>query len=439
GAPSGRTYTGPCSLRLTTSAPGLPATGGRQRRWRGRVAAWETPRWQLVACAAMHVVNDALFAGLYPLLPLIATGLGLTYAQVGLIKTAYTGSSSLFQVPAGMAAERFSEHALLALGTGWVGAGLLAMTLATGFLSLLLLTLLAGLGGNVQHPVATGLVSRLNDAGRRGTAIGTLNFAGDVGKVLAPLLVGGASLVGGWQAGLAVLGALGLLFALLYAVTVPPPRRPAQAGHPPAPAAGAGPRPAAPGAPPAPAGWGITRRAPFAALTLIGVLDAAARGAALTFLPFLLLSRGFDAAGVSAAFALLFAAGAAGKFFCGPLSDRYGSVAAIVVTELVTALSLLATLVAPGAWLLVALLPLGFVLNGTSSVLYAAVAGLVDVARRARGYGLYYTCTQLATAIAPLLYGLLADRAGLGPTFVVLAAVTFLIVPLTLVLARDLR
>ena len=202
----------------------------------------------------MHVVNDALFAGLYPLLPLIAAGLGLTYAQVGLIKTAYTGSSSLFQVPAGMAAERFSEHALLALGTGWVGAGLLAMTLATGFLSLLLLTLLAGLGGNVQHPVATGLVSRLNDAGRRGTAIGTLNFAGDVGKVLAPLLVGGASLVGGWQAGLAVLGALGLLFALLYAVTVPPPRRPAQAGSasPPAPAAGAGPQPAAPRRRPAP-------------------------------------------------------------------------------------------------------------------------------------------------------------------------------------------
>ncbi len=389
----------------------------------------------------MHVVNDALFAGLYPLLPLIAAGLGLTYAQVGLIKTAYTGSSSLFQVPAGMAAERFSEHALLALGTGWVGAGLLAMTLATGFLSLLLLTLLAGLGGNVQHPVATGLVSRLNDAGRRGTAIGTLNFAGDVGKVLAPLLVGGASLVGGWQAGLAILGALGLLFALLYAVTVPPPRRPAQAGSasPPAAAAGASPQPAAPPGPRRRRGGASPAARPFAALTLIGVLDAAARGAALTFLPFLLLSRGFDAAGVSAAFALLFAAGAAGKFFCGPLSDRYGSVAAIVVTELVTALSLLAAVVAPGAWLLVVLLPLGFVLNGTSSVLYAAVAGLVDVARRARGYGLYYTCTQLATAIAPLLYGILADRAGLGPTFVVLAAVTGLIVPLTLILARELR
>ncbi|HVG95682.1 MAG TPA: MFS transporter, partial [Chloroflexota bacterium] len=187
------------------------------------------------------------------------------------------------------------------------------------------------------------------------------------------------------------------------------------------------------------AGWGITHPLPFATLTLIGVLDAAARGAALTFLPFLLQARGFDTAGISAAFALLFAAGAAGKFLCGPLSDRFGAVVTVVVTELVTALSFLAVLVVPGPWVLAVLVPLGFVLNGTSSVLYAAVAGLISVARRARGYGLYYTCSQLASAGAPVLYGLLADRAGLGPTFVVMAAVTAAIVPLTLITRAGLE
>jgi FSR family fosmidomycin resistance protein-like MFS transporter len=380
----------------------------------------------------MHVVSDALFTGVYPLLPLIAADLALTYAQVGLVKTVFAGSSSLFQVPAGMAAERFGEHALLALGTGAVGLGLLAMALATGFWSLLALALLAGLGGNIQHPVATALVSRLFDSGRRGAAIGTLNFAGDIGKVLAPLLVGVATVFGGWRAGCAVLGAVGAAFALLYFVGVPAP---APAAPPPSPTPGAGPTPA----PTRGAGWGITPPVPFATLTLIGVLDAAARGAALTFLPFLLQARGFDTAGISAAFALLFAAGAAGKFLCGPLSDRYGSVVTVVVTELVTALSFLAALAVPGPWILVVLLPLGFVLNGTSSVLYAAVAGLVSVARRARGYGLYYTCSQLASAGAPVLYGLLADRAGLGPTFVVMAVVTAAIVPLTLLTRAGLE
>ncbi|HVG97990.1 MAG TPA: MFS transporter, partial [Chloroflexota bacterium] len=190
----------------------------------------------------MHVVSDALFTGLYPLLPLMAADLALTYAQVGLVKTVFAGSSSLFQVPAGMAAERFGEHALLALGTGTVGVGLVAMALATGFWSLLVLALLAGLGGNIQHPVATALVSRLYDGGRRGAAIGTLNFAGDIGKVLAPLLVGAATVFGGWRAGCAVLGAVGLVFAVLYFVAVPAPAEaPAEA-------------PAAPAAAPAGAG-----------------------------------------------------------------------------------------------------------------------------------------------------------------------------------------
>jgi MFS family permease len=162
------------------------------------------------------------------------------------------------------------------------------------------------------------------------------------------------------------------------------------------------------------------------------MLDAAARGAALTFLPFLFQAKGLSAAATGFAFALLFGAGAAGKFLCGPLGDRYGDVAVIVVTEAVTAGALLVALAAPGLGVLLALLPLGFVLNGTSSVLYAAVAGLVEVGRRARGYGLYYTCSLLAAAVAPVLYGVLADRAGLGATFVALAGVTAGIVPLAL-------
>ncbi len=390
---------------------------------------WTTPQRQLSACAAMHVVNDALFAGVYPLLPFLAVDLGLTYAQVGLVKTAFSGSSSLFQVPAGIVAERFSEHALLALGTGWVGAGLLAMALATGFGPLLAITLLAGLGGSVQHPVASSVVSRLFDGRRRGTAIGTLNFAGDVGMVLAPVLVGGATFVGGWRAGCVTLGALGAGFALLYLRVVA--RGAAAPQSWPAGKGAVGGR-----APPAGGGWGIPRPAPFAALTAIGMLDSVAWGPLLTFLPFLLQAKGLAPPMLSAAFALLFGAGAAGKFFCGPLSDRYGSVATIVVTELVTAAALLGALATPGAWVLMALLPLGFVLNGTSSVLYAAVAGLVDVGKRARGYGLYYTCSLMASALAPLLYGLLADRAGLAVTFAAMAAVTALIVPLTLVVRR---
>jgi FSR family fosmidomycin resistance protein-like MFS transporter len=374
----------------------------------------------------MHVVNDGLFVGIYPLLPLVAAELGLTYAQVGGLKTAFSGASAALQVPAGMLAERFGEQLLLALGTGWVGLGLALMGLAPTFWALVALALAAGLGGNIQHPVATSVVSRLFDGGRRSTAIGTLNFAGDLGKIAAPVVAGAAAVAYGWRGGFVALGAIGALFALAYLLLVPEPARLAPAVR-------------SDGAPEVAPGWGIARPGLFAALTLIGVLDAMARGTALTFAPFLLGEKGIDAASMSFYFAVLFAAGAAGKFLCGPLGDRYGNVTTIVVTELITAAALIGLLAAPATFVLLALLPLGFVLNGTSSVLYAAVAGLVDVRRRARGYGLYYTATLTASAAAPILYGLIADQVGLGMALTLLAAATALIAPLALTIRTELK
>src|SRR5688500_278412 len=171
----------------------------------GRLAG---ARGQLAATCSMHVVNDGLFTGAYPLLPLVAAELGLSYAQVGAIKTALSGASSVLQVPAGIVAERMGEQALLALGTGWVALGLILMALTGSYLPLLVASAIAGIGGNVQHPVASAVVSRVYEGGRRATAIGTLNFAGDVGKVLAPLVVGLAAAAAGWRAGFVTLGVL---------------------------------------------------------------------------------------------------------------------------------------------------------------------------------------------------------------------------------------
>jgi MFS transporter, FSR family, fosmidomycin resistance protein len=173
-------------------------------------------------------------------------------------------------------------------------------------------------------------------------------------------------------------------------------------------------------------------------LMLVGMLDATTRAAALTFLPFVLDARGFDASQVSLAFGLLFAGGAAGKFVCGVLGDRFGPFAVVVFTELTTAVSLLGLLWSPLAVVVGLAVVFGFALNGTSSVLYAAVAAVVPEGTRGRGYGLYYTGTQSAAAVAPLAYGFVADRLGLSWTFWAMAALTALVVPLATPIRRRL-
>src|SRR5262245_28173301 len=69
-----------------------------------------------VACAT-HFLHDAFSDLLYVLLPLWAREFGLSFVQVGAIRTAYSSGMALFQVPAGLMAERRGERLILAAGT----------------------------------------------------------------------------------------------------------------------------------------------------------------------------------------------------------------------------------------------------------------------------------------------------------------------------------
>src|SRR4051812_15018151 len=191
-----------------------------------------SPSRVLLVAACIHTCNDAMFAVMYPLLPLIAADLGLSYAQVGLVRAFYSGASGILQLPAGVMAERWGEYGLLVFGNGWGAAGLLGMAAATTFPILLVLAVLAGLGGNFQHPCASTMVARAFEKGRRGTAIGTLNFAGDLGKMAAPALVSLIALPFGWRAALLALGAFAAVFSvgvwLIKGWVNPPPLPPAE-------------------------------------------------------------------------------------------------------------------------------------------------------------------------------------------------------------------
>jgi len=142
---------------------------------------------------------------------------------------------------------------------------------------------------------------------------------------------------------------------------------------------------------------------------------------------------------VSFLLTLVFAFGAAGKLGCGFLADRFGNVGVIVITEAVTALAILAAIPVDPLMLVVVLAALGFVGNGTSSALYSAVAEMVHVERRARGYGLFYTLTLGVGVLAPLLYGALADAAGVPSSFVAMAAVTLATLPMAFLMERGAK
>ena len=379
------------------------------------------PRTVLGAAAVIHFLHDGFSEILYVFLPLWAGEFGLSFAQVGLIRTAYIGGMSAFQIPAGFLAERWGERRLLAAGTAVTALGFIAAGWATGFVSLLALLLAAGLASGVQHPLSSSLVSKAYEEGGRRAALGTYNFSGDVGKAAVAAAVGVLAALIGWRAAGATYGMLGLCAAAAIAVVLRRLALGAAAINEANGAAGG-------------IGWGIRDARGFTALSAIGMIDNATRTGFLTFMGFVLIAKGSKVAGVGLALSLVFVGGATGKFVCGLIADRVGVIRTVVLTEAATTLAILAVVVSPLSLALAVLPLLGVALNGTSSVLYGTVADLVTPERRARAYGLYYTLSVGASALSPSIFGLVSDAVGPATALVVVSMVVLTTIPLALVL-----
>src|SRR3989304_2542591 len=89
-------------------------------------------RATLAASCVTHFLHDGFSDIVYVLLPVWAGEFRLTFAQVGLLRTAYSGGMASFQVPAGILAERWGERGLLAAGTAGRAFGLLVLGLRGG-------------------------------------------------------------------------------------------------------------------------------------------------------------------------------------------------------------------------------------------------------------------------------------------------------------------
>ena len=85
-------------------------------------------------------------------------------------------------------------------------------------------------------------------------------------------------------------------------------------------------------------------------------------------------------------------------------------------------------------------LPLfGFMLNGTSSVIYVGTAPTLNAEFRSRGYALHYTLSFIASATAPYLAGFVGDTYSLKAIFYANGAVMLFALPLVIFLKDGTR
>ena len=371
-----------------------------------------------VACGA-HALHDGYTDLIYVMLPIWQSEFGLGFAALGLMKTVFSGTLAGFQIPAGFLAERFGTAAVLALGTALAGLGYIFAGLSAGIATLVIALFVGGLGASTQHPLASSLIAHAFSGSRSLKALGTYNFAGDIGKMTVPAAAALLIVVLPWRHAVMVLGALGAIAAVAIFLLIPrysdgavatqKKNDNAEPGH----------------AAPAYA---------FPLLLSVGVIDSATRMAFLTFLPFVLTAKGASLQTVGLALTLVFAGGAVGKLVCAFIGARIGAVATVWLTEAVTAFGIVALLPLPLEAAMVLLPVVGIALNGTSSVLYGSVPALVEPQRRQRAFGIFYTGTIGAGAVSPAIYGVLGDAVGVPTALTAVAAIVLVTLPVTLIL-----
>jgi MFS family permease len=161
--------------------------------------------------------------------PLIRDQFALSNAQLGLLLSAFFWSYTPAQVPAGWLAERLDARRVLAVGLAVWGVATALTGLATGFMMLLFLRVMLGLGESVMYPASFKILAREALEGQRGRANGFL-AAGLFGGPTFGTLAGGLLMAWlGWRVVFLAFGCVSVLWLWPWLRT--PIRRPRSGGR----------------------------------------------------------------------------------------------------------------------------------------------------------------------------------------------------------------
>src|SRR5579859_2852655 len=141
----------------------------------------------LLAISFCHLLNDTVQSLLPAIYPLLRDTFHLDFGQVGLISFTSTFTASLLQPLVGLYSDRHHKPYFLAIGMGITLVGLLTLSLAPSYATVLLAAALVGMGSSVFHPESS-RVARMASGGQHGMAQSLFQVGGNAGSAMGPLL-----------------------------------------------------------------------------------------------------------------------------------------------------------------------------------------------------------------------------------------------------------
>ncbi len=141
----------------------------------------------LVALSISHMLNDTMQSLIPAMYPMLKGSLHLDFSQVGMITLAFQVTASLLQPMVGLFTDRRPMPYSLSVGMGFTFVGLLMLSRADSFWSVVAAACLVGMGSSVFHPESSRM-ARLASGGRPGLAQSLFQLGGNAGSAIGPLL-----------------------------------------------------------------------------------------------------------------------------------------------------------------------------------------------------------------------------------------------------------
>jgi FSR family fosmidomycin resistance protein-like MFS transporter len=141
----------------------------------------------LGAISFSHFLNDMIQSLILAIYPLLKNDFSLSFVQIGCITLTYQITGSLLQPLIGMYTDRKPQPRALSVGMGFTLVGLLMLSIAPNYGTILIAAALVGAGSSIFHPESS-RVARLASGGQHGLAQSIFQVGGNAGTAVGPLL-----------------------------------------------------------------------------------------------------------------------------------------------------------------------------------------------------------------------------------------------------------
>ncbi len=163
----------------------------------------------------LHMFNHIIGGSMPMLYPDLMDEFNISYAELGIIRSAAGFAAGFPQMFVGLFRRWFSGRVLVSVGNLICAIMNIGISVGNGFLQFMGFSVIAGIGSSVQHPIGASIVSNASTSENRGRMLGLNQSVPSIAFAFTPLVTAYLLTKMGWRSTLGIMS-LPALFLSLY-------------------------------------------------------------------------------------------------------------------------------------------------------------------------------------------------------------------------------